>query len=127
MSNRDHAAMLLRLAHEDLSALQGMADANIFSNGVFGFHAQQAVEKSVKAWLALKGVQYPRIHDIAELVALLQDNQIVLPERFQVIVSFSDFAVQFRYESYEEYGSNLDRDQIIRVVKEFVAYVEDLK
>lgn len=33
------------------------------------FHAQQCVEKCLKALLALKGTDSPRIHDIEELVA----------------------------------------------------------
>ncbi|HEV8578552.1 MAG TPA: HEPN domain-containing protein [Thermoanaerobaculia bacterium] len=33
------------------------------------FHAQQCVEKYLKALLTLKGIDFPKIHDIEELVA----------------------------------------------------------
>lgn len=35
------------------------------------FHAQQCVEKCLKACLVLEGIRFPRHHDIGELVALL--------------------------------------------------------
>lgn len=38
---------------KDLRALQGMSDPDVFADEVFGFHAQQAAEKALKAWLAV--------------------------------------------------------------------------
>jgi len=35
------------------------------------FHAQQCVEKYLKALLVLSGIDFPRTHDIEEIVALL--------------------------------------------------------
>ncbi len=35
------------------------------------FHAQQCVEKYVKALLVLKGIDFPKVHDIEQLVARL--------------------------------------------------------
>jgi HEPN domain-containing protein len=39
-----------------------------------GFHAQQCVEKYLKAFLVCKGIDFPRTHDIERLVALLPYN-----------------------------------------------------
>ena len=39
-----------------------------------GFHLQQSVEKSLKAWLALRGIDYPRTHDLSVLLGLLEDQ-----------------------------------------------------
>jgi len=33
------------------------------------FHAQQCAEKYLKAYLAFKGIDFPKIHDIEELIA----------------------------------------------------------
>jgi HEPN domain-containing protein len=38
------------------------------------FHAQQCVEKYLKALLAGKGIDFPRTHDIEHLVALLPES-----------------------------------------------------
>jgi HEPN domain-containing protein len=62
MAERDEAQRLLAAAQKDLRALRGMTDADTFADEIFGFHAQQAVEKALKAWLALLGEEYPRTH-----------------------------------------------------------------
>jgi HEPN domain-containing protein len=49
MSDLDHARLMLNMAGKDLKALQNMLDMNAFANEIFGFHAQQAVEKALKA------------------------------------------------------------------------------
>ena len=38
------------------------------------FHAQQCIEKYIKATLVLKGTNFPKTHDIAHLMALLPVN-----------------------------------------------------
>jgi hypothetical protein len=44
---------LLSSAQKDLKAIRNMTDSNLFVDEVFGFHARQAVEKTLKAWIAL--------------------------------------------------------------------------
>jgi hypothetical protein len=69
-SSADLAATLLELAAEDelmarsLLPVEGVTDAGI------GLHAQQAVEKSLKAVLAFHGVEFPFTHDLDGLVRL---------------------------------------------------------
>jgi HEPN domain-containing protein len=41
------------------------------------FHAQQCVEKYLKALLTLRGISFPRIHDIEELVARVGPSVLV--------------------------------------------------
>ena len=50
MSDLKQARVLLTSAERDISALRGMADAAVFADEIFGFHAQQAAEKLLKAW-----------------------------------------------------------------------------
>ncbi len=38
------------------------------------FHAQQCVEKYLKAFLVSKGIDFPKTHDIENLVSLLPEN-----------------------------------------------------
>ena len=39
-----------------------------------GFHAQQCVEKYLKALLVAQGREFPKVHDISEILALLPPN-----------------------------------------------------
>jgi hypothetical protein len=48
MSDREHAKEILEAARRDLRALHGMNDPQVFSDEIFGFHAQQAAEKGAE-------------------------------------------------------------------------------
>ena len=126
MSDIDDARLMQTKAKQDLSALCGMMDKTIFAEEIFGFHAQQAVEKSLKAWLSLIGVDFPLIHDLEELFALLKDQGQAVPDIFQSLVDLTDFSVQFRYDTYIDFEDELDRDEIIQKVQNFVDHVEQL-
>lgn len=72
MSERESALLLLEMAEKDLRALNGMQDPTVFAEEIFGFHAQQAAEKCLKAWIAALGEQYPLTHNLAILLAQLE-------------------------------------------------------
>ena len=74
-----------------------MLDNALFADEIFGFHAQQAVEKALKAWLCAYDVAYPPTHDLARLLTLLERAGADV-EQFWTLVQFTIFAVQARYE-----------------------------
>ena len=65
---------------------------------VFGFQAQQAVEKLFKALLNEIGVRYPRTHDLAELAALVESYDQPLASMPMALSQLTAFAVEFRYD-----------------------------
>lgn len=71
-NDQEHARALLDMARKDARALRGMRDPEVFAVEIFGFHAQQAVEKALKAWCAQRGITYPLTHDLSELLTLLR-------------------------------------------------------
>ena len=77
MSDREHAEEILETARRDLRAVRAMHDTESFPDEIFGFHAQQSVEKALKAWVALLGKQFPKTHDIKRLIDVLRENGIV--------------------------------------------------
>jgi len=114
------------MARKDLRAAAAMLDPDIFAEEIFGFHAQQAVEKSLKAWLSLIGRPYPRTHDIGALLELLADRSENLPEWAWELVDLTDFAVQLRYGSFEYNDEALDRASVISHLTSIVGEVEAL-
>ena len=72
MNSVDEARDLLAAARRDESALRAMMDPAAIADEIFGFHVQQAAEKSLKAWLAAVGFEYPRTHDIGILLLILK-------------------------------------------------------
>jgi len=67
-SDKDHALQMLEMAKKDHQALAHMLDANEFPEEIFGFHAQQSIEKALKAWIASRGLEYPKTHDISAML-----------------------------------------------------------
>ena len=55
---------LMGKAAEDLNLLKVGCENMGISDAIFGFHAQQTVEKIFKAWLCLNGKEYPFTHDL---------------------------------------------------------------
>lgn len=126
MRDPEHARIMLAMARKDLKALKGMEDPETFASEIFGFHAEQAVQKALKGWLSLAGVAYPKIHDLEELLRLLEDHQQTIPPDFRGLVDLADFAVQFRYDSFEDLGHDLDRQKVRDQVAKLVDHVEAL-
>lgn len=62
------------------------------------FHAQQAIEKYLKAFLALHAQPIPRTHDLEELERLCQALDPQLDVSAFDLAALSDFAVQLRYD-----------------------------
>ncbi len=64
---------------------------------MLGFHAQQAVEKMLKAVLARAGVAFRRTHDLAELLDVLHDAGLPDPPHAERLDELNPFAVEARY------------------------------
>lgn len=124
MSDLEHARMMLNLAKQDFLALKGMTDFEIFADGIFGFHAEQAIEKALKAWLSRIHVAYPKTHDLDKLIDLLIEHEQVVPEEFYLLKNYSDFAVRLRYEVVEEDSPAFDRNVVCSKIRAVVEYVE---
>ena len=92
----------------------------------FGFHAQQAVEKALKAWLAARGVLYPRIHDLDRLIDLLREEGAAMPPEFDALGILTDFGVAFRHEAYDELDEPFDRAQVIGQVERLLHHLTQL-
>jgi HEPN domain-containing protein len=121
MRDPEQARNLLTVAERDYRALCGMEDVAVFSDEIFGFHVQQAVEKALKAWLSYLGVSYPKRHDLDELAALLEDADQPIPAFACGLLEFTDFAVTFRYDAFPDMEADINRrdciDQIARLLQ----------
>ena len=71
--------MLLDAAERDAGALRVMRRSGEVSDEVYGFHVQQAAEKSLRAWLALLGQVYPLTHNLEALLDLFSEHTEVSP------------------------------------------------
>jgi len=123
MSDLEHARELADAAERDVSALRGMSDETVFADEIFGFHAQQAAEKLLKAWLASRGETYPLSHDLAALLDMLSAGSAdVAP--FGGLVDYTRYAVRLRYAAADPDTEPLDRPQAIELVEALLAAVQ---
>jgi HEPN domain-containing protein len=67
---------LLRAAHADLRATRLLAADPDQANEIVGFHAQQTVEKAIKAVLVASGAEIPYTHDLSLLLDILATHDI---------------------------------------------------
>ena len=111
MKETDLARSFLSSAEKDLKAIRNMTDADSFADEIFGFHAQQAAEKTLKAWIALLGGEYPFVHDLDALLNTLQRLGAHV-DALRGLVELNAFAVQFRYEAFESLDEPLDRRSV---------------
>lgn len=127
MGDLEHASSLLRMAYKDFNALIGMQGNSLFADEIFGFHIQQSVEKTLKAWLCTYGAgSYPLTHELARLFTLLE-NQGAEVEPFWSLVQYTMFAVQARYEEgVADLDEIIDRAAEIRNVSILLNHVEKL-
>ena len=98
MAASDEARRFLQKAAQDEYVLARLLEDLAAPDEQLGFHAQQAVEKLLKAALFLLGREPPRTHHLAQLEALLAAAGQPLPTEFQVLLDLTPFAVQWRYE-----------------------------
>lgn len=104
------ARSLLAKARDDLYVAQRLAEDTNAPTWPLGFHAQQAVEKALKTVLAIHGVAYPLTHNIAMLLAVLQQHDLGIPPDAGELHALSPFAVAFRYDDSSE-AEHVDFDR----------------
>ncbi|MBK5941668.1 HEPN domain-containing protein [Halochromatium roseum] len=114
------ADILLTAAERDQQAFEKLADDPSLHDSLCGFHAQQAVEKALKAVLAYAGVVFRRTHDIAELLDLLEDSDIGSPPHADDLDALNPYAVEMRYGLIGVSG--LDRQEIGQVLRDVLRW-----
>jgi HEPN domain-containing protein len=95
---RDLALRYLALADRDLKTCRQLSEIPDSDDEAIGFHAQQAIEKCLKAVLAAKAIPFRKTHDLVELVDLLKDRLQLTPPHVEMLDQLNPFAVTFRYE-----------------------------
>lgn len=90
------------------------------------FDAQQAAEKALKALLLFYGIPFRFVHDIAELLSLLERNGVALPEEISEAVILSDYAVEARYPGPMEPVTEEEYREAIALAGAVVGWVERL-
>ena len=74
---------------------------------IIAFHCQQCLEKYLKALLTCHKIDFPRQHDLEELLVLLLQKDPLISFIRDDLKSLTPFAVSFRYP-----GEDITKDEV---------------
>jgi len=94
----EEAQRFIQLADDDAAAFRGLLKLPEVKFRLACFHAQQAIEKLLKAVLIFHGIEYQRTHDLHTLATLLLKHGIAPPCSPEELTWLNPFAVTFRYD-----------------------------
>jgi HEPN domain-containing protein len=94
----EYAELLLRRANGDLQACRVLADDAEIDDNIVGFHAQQAVEKSMKVALVLADADLPLSHDLKFLVRQVRETGAEPPQDIADTAWLTPWAAELRYD-----------------------------
>ncbi|HYA26679.1 MAG TPA: HEPN domain-containing protein [Thermodesulfovibrionales bacterium] len=89
------------------------------------FHAQQAVEKALKAVLLFKKVDFPLTHDLDELLDIAEKAGITLPPDMMDVGLLTPYAVETRYPGYWEEITEQDVDDAIKLARKTLMWASE--
>lgn len=113
----------LRHARSDLAVAGGPKTADILLETLC-FHAQQTVEKSVKAVLLFYGIKFPYTHNIARLITLLVDSGIPWPKELNEASRLTEYAVEMRYPGPMDIVTGEEYRQTVAIAEKVLCWAE---
>ncbi len=97
----EEAWRALRLADRDIHAFHVLKSDRDTHLSVTCFHAQQAVEKSLKAVLFSRRLEFTRTHNLTELTSLLRRQDLEIPVSDGQLLRLNPYAVTLRYDDLD--------------------------
>ena len=84
-------------AEEDFSVARHLVSGKAPYLLTVGFHAQQAAEKFLKAFLVHHQIEFPKTHDLGELLDLVSEADAALAESLRTVTILNPYGVEARY------------------------------
>ena len=107
----------LRKAESDIAAVRILVAEDLDDYEVAAFHAQQAVEKFIKAYLVRHQVEFAKTHDIKALRSLVASVDQVLAAGLAEADDLTPYAVDYRYPGDADDVSQADAEKTLRLVE----------
>ena len=115
MNQKHESQRFLELAIADRDAALGLMKIKGIKSHIICFHAQQAVEKSLKAVMLAQNLPFRRTHDLSECAYILQETNFTLPLDIETIALLTPYAVIGRYGGIED--DIISPDEAIEMMK----------
>lgn len=111
----DEVYALLRMAEQDWEIFLVLKAAPRVGLAGVCFHAQQCVEKTLKAMMVAHGLGFERTHNLVALSERLIGHGVSLPVDVDELAKLNPCAVIFRYDDREI--EMIGRDETLHIVE----------
>jgi len=88
------------------------------------FDTQQAAEKALKAALLARGIPFRFVHDIAELLTLLENQGVILSEEIKASAELTDYSVESRYPGPFEPVTEEEFNRALKIAETVVVWAD---
>ena len=105
----------LRHARSDLLIAENLLKETLLEDHCF--HAQQCIEKSLKAICIHRKLRFPYTHDLAELATILFEQPHDRPAWFQDAKRMTSYAVGSRYPGFDDPVTETEWREAVRIAK----------
>lgn len=89
------------------------------------FEAQQAAEKAIKAVMIARGIDFPYVHDLGNLLALLDENGETIPESIDIVMSLTTYATTTRYPNVGSPVEEREYREAVAIAEAVVRWAEE--
>lgn len=113
----DFVQQWLSKAQKDLRAASVLLAADLEDYENVGFHAQQAAEKFIKAFLVRHQIEFPKTHDIAVLRQLVDKADKRTARALTDAEVLTPYGVTFRYPGVLASVSQQDGERALRLAE----------
>lgn len=124
MTPLDLAQAFLAKAEEDELLLSKLVNDSEVSDDIYGFHAQQAAEKFIKAVLAMEETRPTHTHDLTALLEQVAALGVDIPEGILDVRYLTPFAVRNRYPFMDPIA--IDRAGALDLVRRVRSWAEEI-
>jgi predicted nucleotidyltransferase len=126
----------LQAAYRHIRAFHRLVDFDEIDQEMYGFHAQQAVENAIKAWLSAADLEYRSVHDLREvanqILADPAEANTLAAAQLRSLIGYTSFqnrdrpgeqdnwltryAVSYRYSGASFRMDDIDKDRFVREI-----------
>lgn len=87
----------LTRAEEDFAVAERLLADKLPYLVTIGFHAQQAAEKFLKALLVARQIEFPKTHDLGQLLDLVALDDVSLSSALRTVTALNPYGAATRY------------------------------
>jgi HEPN domain-containing protein len=121
---RENAERYLQKATEDENLLKAVLNITEVSDEIFGFHAQQAIEKILKAVLTICDIRVGKVHDLRRLIDDCANAGQTIPSTLTKIELLTPYGVVGRYEDVP-FKHPFTRGELQELIRQLRSWAEE--